>query len=191
MLKMDIHFLPLRDPFLLSETQTRRFKKYYKYHFTTNKYCTLKSGLTPDKFCLNACLVNQINKWVYSLVSAFDDSVVGSYGERTVSGTDVTKVGDRLRSEKFLWHARCCRGGEGLPPLVWITWIQQKCVVWVFAGLVKQNVSSVSLSGWCVTCFGKQLRDVCEDELHHDGLNSDLHEGRCTVKPRRLDVLRP
>ncbi|KAF3857922.1 hypothetical protein F7725_011123 [Dissostichus mawsoni] len=34
----------------------------------------------------------------------------------------------------------------------------------------------------------KQLRHVCEDELHDDGLNPDLHEGRCTVKPRRLDV---
>lgn len=44
----------------------------------------------------------------------------------------------------------------------------------------------------CVlTFFWKQLRDVCEDELHHDGLDPDLHEGRCTVKPRRLDVLRP
>ncbi len=50
-------------------------------------------------------------------------------------------------------------------------------------------MASESLSGWCVTLFGKQLRDVCKDELHHDGLNPDLHEGCCTVKPRRLNVL--
>lgn len=37
----------------------------------------------------------------------------------------------------------------------------------------------------------KQLRDVSEDKLHHDGLDPDLHEGCGTVESRRLDVLGP
>lgn len=48
---------------------------------------------------------------------------------------------------------------------------------------------SACLSVWVLTFSRKQLRDVSEDELHHNGLHSDFHEGRCAVEPRRLNVL--
>lgn len=34
----------------------------------------------------------------------------------------------------------------------------------------------------CVTLFRKKLRDVCEDELYHDGLDSDLLEDCSAIK---------
>lgn len=135
---------------------------------------------------------------VCSLVCAFNDSMVGSYAQRTVSWTDVPKVGDRLIGnwlEKcFILTGRSTWGGEGLPPLTWYIWRKRwnrgkcrlVCVCVCVCVFVHAYVCVCAL-----TLFRKQLRDVCEDELHYNGLNPDLHEGCCTVKPSRLNVLWP
>lgn len=58
--------------------------------------------------------------------------------------------------------------------------------------LHSEMVAKPSLhQGMWVTWFRKKLRDMCEDELHHNGLNPDLLKDCGTVKPRYLDILWP